>query len=108
MVNHEAVIFDAPSETPDGYGGVEIGWSPQFSDRAHILYLRGGEAVQTARLQGRQPVVLTVRNHNETQLVTTDWRVRNERTGTVYNIRAIVPSDDRRFFEITCESGVAV
>jgi hypothetical protein len=39
--------------------------------------------------------------------VTTDWRVRDVRTGTIYNIRDITPSDDRAFLDFLVQSGVA-
>jgi hypothetical protein len=114
------MAFDAPAPSADGSGGYENGWSERIAKTAaHILYLRGGENVQAARLQGRQPVVVTVYANPETRQITTDWRCRDLRrervdadTGQLvaggYNIRAIVETSDRRFLEITAETGVAV
>lgn len=104
---HERVAFDRPEPQPDGQGGVIDGWCEMFCRWANYRYLRGGETVQAARLEGRQPVVITVRKDGETKQVTTDWRVRDARDGTVFNIRAIMPGD-RGYLEITAESGVAV
>ena len=106
---HQSVAFDAPASADDGLGGTEIGWSEEFTARAHYRFLRGGETVQAARLDGRQPVVVTVRNCSDARMVTNNWRMRDVNTGKVYNVRADpVPSDDRIWMEILVESGVAV
>lgn len=100
--------FASPTEVIDEYGGTQQGWTeeiPQIS--AKLIYLRGGETVQAARLAGRQPVVAVVRRNEATALIQTDWLMRDVRSGVAYNIRAIPPTEDRRYFEITAESGVA-
>lgn len=104
----EFVAFDAPAVSPDGYGGEETGWAEQFNCRARFLYLRGGETVQAARLEGRQPVVVTIRRSPASDAITPAWRMRDVRRGDIYNIRSIVPTDDRKWLELTCERGVAV
>jgi head-tail adaptor len=103
---YEKVAFDAPIETPNGYGGVIQGWEEAVQVRASIKYLRGGEVVQAARLQGKQPVVVTIRRNTTTAMIEPSWRMRDVRTSIVYNIRSIVRSDDRQWLEITAESGV--
>ena len=102
-----AVAFDRPTAAADGSGGTEIGWTEMHACRAAFLWLRGGETVQAARLTGRQPVVVTIWNCAAAREITPDWRMRDARSGTVYNVRTIVPSDDRATLELTCESGVA-
>lgn len=103
---YHKVAFDLIEEVEDGHGGFEP-VKVTFETRAHIRYLRGGETVQAARLEGKQPVVVTVRRSSKTMQVDTDTVMRDARTGTVYNIRAVVPTEDRQFIEITAESGVA-
>lgn len=100
-------IFELVVDVPDGNGGFEKVVT-ELSRRGNIRFLRGGETVQASRLQGKQPVVVTVRNSQKTRQITTDTIMRDARTGTAYNIRAVVPTDDRQFIEITAESGVAV
>lgn len=104
---HYALAFDAPTQTPDGSGGTDAGWAERYACRAHLRFLRGSEAVIAARLEGRQPVVASIRACDAARAITPAWRMRDARNGTVYNIRAIAPSDDRRWVEITAESGVA-
>jgi head-tail adaptor len=103
---YDLVAFDAPTVAPDGYGGTVFGWTEQFVTQANIRFLRGGETVQAARLQGRQPVVVTIRNSTEARNVLPSWRMRDARAGTVYNVRSIVETDNRQFLELTAESGV--
>jgi SPP1 family predicted phage head-tail adaptor len=108
---NERVAFDAMVRSPDGHGGTTTGWgAPEAAVKAwaHFRFLRGGEAVQAARLAGRQPIVVTIRKSAATAQITNDWRMRDVRTDAVYNIRSIVPTDDRGFLELTVEGGVAV
>jgi len=106
------VEFDAPTTIPDGHGGGETGWTaPGDAVKlwANFRFLRGGESVQAARLEGKQPVVITVRNCTQARQIDTSWRMRASRDGTHYNIRSgPVETDDRLYLEITVESGVAV
>lgn len=102
------VKFSQPTVTPDGYAGQVDGFAERFTVWGKIMYLRGTEAVQQARLQSRQPIVLTVRNSSVTNSVTAEWIAQDVGRGVDYNIRTIVPTDDGAFLELTCESGVAV
>ena len=102
----EKFTFSTITEVPDGHHGFdEVETDCRL--RANIRYRRGGETVQAARLTGKQPVVVTVRRSSQTASLTTDDKMRDARTGTKYNIRSVVPTDDRQFIEITAESGVA-
>lgn len=88
--------------------GVQAGWEDAtYTCRARIRYLRGGEAVIAGRLAGRQPVVVTIRRSVGADAVGEDWRLRDLRRSVTYNIRSIVPTEDRAWLEITAESGVA-
>ena len=93
----------------DGRGNEVAGaWKDEFTTAAGLLYLRGSETVLASRLSGRQPVVITVRQNQHTRRITGEWRAKNAKTGELYNIRTIVPTDDRAGFEITAESGVTI
>ena len=104
------VGFDPPLNAGDGHGGIETGWddAARHECRAGFLYLRGGEAVQAARLAGRQPVVVTIRTSAVARTITPAWRMVDLHDDTVFNIRTVVPTEDRRWLELTVESGVAV
>ena len=42
----------------------------------------GGESVDAARLGGKQPYVVTVRNTSQTRQITTAWRLVDARDGS--------------------------
>ena len=104
----ERVAFDAPTSASDGYGGTVDGWTETFACWANFRYLRGGERVMADRLAGVQPIIATIRQGTAAEAITAGHRMRDVRTGTVYNVRTNVPmQDDRGFRELLCESGVA-
>jgi len=104
----ESVAFDSPVETPDGQGGVEEGWLQEYCCRANFRNLRGGETVLQSRLEGTQPVVVTIRSSKCARAIKTDWRMRDTRNDEEYNVRSVVLSDSRQYIELTCERGVTV
>jgi hypothetical protein len=65
-----------------------------FTRAASIIYMRGSETVMAQRLEGQQPVIVTVVNSRQIREVTTADRLVNARDGTVYDIKA-VPRDPR-------------
>ena len=103
----DRVALQRPIQTPDGMGGTETGWQDVAEVWANFRYLRGGETVLASRLQGRLTAVITIRESADTRAVTADWRLRDARKATIWNIRSFIPSDDDAFLELTCESGVA-
>jgi len=104
---YEHIAFDMPTQVSDGQGGTVDDWEEQFQCRAHYRSPRGGETVQAARLEGRQPMGITVRSSSNTRQAKTEWRIRDVHTGTVIQIKAIQRTEDRRYLEILAESGVA-
>lgn len=105
----ERVAFERRAPADDGFGNEVSGeWTEAFRCAARIRPARGGETIQAARLAGKQPVVITVRYNSNTRTVTTDWRVRDTRTETIYNIRSIVnPDEHRAYLDMECDAGVA-
>lgn len=101
-------------DVPD-YGNTlgEFPADPEFDAvPANIKPRLGGEAVLAGRLEGKNLVNITVRQSAATAAVTTDWRAKDERKGTIYNIRSIIDPDEHtpqhgRFWEMLCEKGVA-
>jgi head-tail adaptor len=100
--------LEQPFPMSNGQGGTEQGWTVRHQCWAEVIYLRGGEVVQAARLAGKQPAVVKIRRCTDVAALDTSWRLRDLRSGTIWNIRAIVPTKDRAGLELTCESGVAV
>ncbi len=103
----ERVVFESRSASSDGAGGTTTAWADQFTRWAQYIHLRSGEAVLAGRLAGKHSQVVKVRADSATRTITTDWRLRDRRTGRVFNIRDITHTPDRAFIELLCESGVA-
>lgn len=101
------VAFDKKGQASDGAGGTTTAFVEQFACRAGYVHLRGGESVQAARLEGQHPQVISVRASSQTRAVTTDWRIRDKRTGDVFAIKDITPGLDRQFIDFLCQKGVA-
>lgn len=100
--------FERRVETDDGYGNVVGSWVPEFTVAAHRKWLRGGESVMAARLESKQPVILTIRNSVQARTIGNDWRATDTRDSRVYNIREIPKeSETRGYLEMLAESGVA-
>ena len=75
----------------DGWGNPLPGagdFATRFTVACGMRPRTGGEAVDAARLSGRQPFVVTMRNTTETRQITTAWRLVDAR-------------DENRVFAIT-------
>ncbi len=109
----ESVVIERRAATDDGYGNTVSGdferyWPATGGIAAQVIPLRGGEAVQAARLSGSVTFEVIVRNAAGLADMTTADRVRDLRSGAIYNIRAIVNPDQRgAWLHMTCERGVA-
>lgn len=110
------VRFSRPNQTTDEYGNVTTGWDDLFSVSANISPRLGGETVMAARLTGRQPVIVRVRQTPDTRGVHTDWKVTDITAGadgTAYNIRTVADPymgtvEHGKFLDMLAEAGVAI
>ena len=97
----------------DEYGNPSTGWTDRFTVSGSITAKVGGEAVDAARLAGRQPVIISVRRSPDTRQVTTDWKATEVENGTEFNIRTSIDpnigtSQHGLWLEMIAETGVAV
>jgi head-tail adaptor len=63
---------------------------------------RDDEAIFQARMQGDQPVDVTVRFDRQTAQVTNAWRVVRPSDGRVFNIRSIIYDELRAYITLLC------
>ena len=105
----ERITFERRAEADDGYGNpIAGGWTAQLTVAARVLPLRGTEAVTAARLEGRQPVVITVRASGQARAIGADWRAVDARRGTIYAITAPPAlTEDGAFLDILATTGEA-
>lgn len=101
----ERVAFASETSAADDYGNEVSGYTDQFTVWAGIRFLRGTEPVIAQRLQGVQPVIITVRASSDTNQVDTSWRARDVRSGTVFNIRSVTPTDEPGWIDFLTEAG---
>ena len=100
------VAFDERGRVDRGDGVYVDRWQEKLSVRAGYIHLRGGETVQAARLAGQHTQVIFVRASEQTKEIKTDWPARDVRTGQTFNIREVVLTEDRKWIDLTCQSGV--
>lgn len=104
----EKVTFGERAYLSDGYGGQIGDFADQFTVAARIRPMKGGEDVLASRLTGIQPVIITVRYSSDTRQIAPDWSARDARTGTIYAIKSIMNTDERkRYLDILATSGEA-
>jgi SPP1 family predicted phage head-tail adaptor len=93
----------------DDYGNEMAEWQFQFTIPAGVRARLGGEQVLAARLTGVQPYTVTVRQCDVSTPVSTDWKIHIEDLNLDLAIVSIVdPNDKRAYFDMLCQSGVAV
>jgi len=103
--------FQRRADAPDGWGGTIPGagdFATVFTLDAALRPLRGTETVMQARLQGRQPWVVTVRNCRLMKDVTPAWRLVDARnTNRVFGISAapVDPDGKRQWIDILVTEG---
>lgn len=81
------------------------GWEGDLTVWAKTQYLKGGEGVQQARLQGLQPVILTIRASTASRAINNAWQAVDARDPTrVFNITGVEMTADRAFIQILATS----
>lgn len=65
-----------PVEAVDADGQVVQSWADRGTVWCNWKPRRGGEAVMQARIESRNPAVITVRASMLTRRITSEWRVR--------------------------------
>lgn len=91
--------FSFQSREPDANGDPLGPFATRFTLSTKVIHLRGTEAVMQQRLQGQQPVVLTIREAASTRQITNGWRAVDAVTGYAYGITSVAPGD-RGFLDI--------
>lgn len=107
----ERVAFERRNQVnpdaPHDYGNTLDTWVPEFECAAEYKHLRGSEQVMQARLAGTHTQIIRVRATAFTRSVAADWRVRDVRRGTVFNIRDVTLDPGLAWVDLLVQSGVA-
>jgi head-tail adaptor len=109
-LRRDKVAFDqrAPVDPTAPAGAVQGDWVEQFQEQCNIKWMRGSEQVLAQRLQGINPIVISVRSSALTRQVDATWRARLVRQGNKpLSIRSVIPDQRDFYLEILCEAGVS-
>jgi head-tail adaptor len=97
----EFLIFDKRDEAEDGHGNSEAGWREQFRCAARVVFSKSNaESVIAARLDGRQPVSITIGWSRAASKADTAWRIRDKRTQKIYDITSVAPDEKHQWIDI--------
>lgn len=91
----------------DGWGGIgEAEWQTQFTTSAQLTAMRGSETVMAARITGKQPYVVRVRQSANSRKIRHDWRIVDARSSEVMELRSPIhdPDGKRAYFEFVVEA----
>lgn len=109
----ERLHFQQRGDGDDGMGGPPTAgqgeFATVFTNSASMKPRTGGEGVDAARLNGRQPYVVTVRNTPETRSITVAWQLVDARNES--RVFAVVsppadPDGRNRWLEFLAIEGV--
>lgn len=98
----DKVTFQQRGE--DANGDRLGGWEEGFTVPAELVWLRGSEGAVEARLQGRQPVVIRIRDESRTRGITSAWRAVNARNeAQEFAVKSAAPDRERGFWAVMAE-----
>jgi head-tail adaptor len=105
------IRFDAKVFVDDPGGGTTSSWQPQFTRKAALQMLRGGETVTAQRLAGTQPALIRVIADSQTKQITPAWRavqlLANDAERS-FGLKAVADMEgDNRVITMLCEFGAA-
>ena len=76
-------------------------WVTQVTRDARIQPLKGGEGVQAQRLEGAQPVIITVRRDSVTRTIDNAWRAVDARDATqVWGVTSAIWNEAEDMIEV--------
>lgn len=87
-------------------------WGAGFSVFAKVDWLRGSESAVSNRLQGLQPVTITIRDSEQARTITNAFRAvavsgRQITPGQEFNLTAVTPAQEIGFINIMATAGGA-
>lgn len=87
-----------PVESVDADGQIVQSWAERGTVWCNWTPRRGGEGVLQARIESRNPAIITVRAYGLTRRITSEWRVRID--GREYEVQEDpTETPDRAFLE---------
>jgi len=103
---YESVAFDEPTGTADSFGGTSVSWTERHACRAEIFYGKGDESLKAARQAGRKAYKLRIRSCTAARSITEDYRMRDVRRSTVWNVTEVDAITERSWIYLVIEGPV--
>ncbi|WP_281480483.1 head-tail adaptor protein [Thioclava sp. DLFJ4-1] len=104
----QRVAFDAPGSTVGPGGVVSSTWQRHHECRAQLIYQRGSEVVEAARLEGRPIYKVKIRSCAAARAITTDYRMIDlHRADTAYAVIEVDAITDPMWVYVVVEGGKA-
>lgn len=96
----------------DANGDALGDWDEGFSVFAKVEWLRGSESAVANRLQGLQPVIITIRDSDQARTITNAFRAvavsgRQITPSQEFNLTAVAPAQEAGFINIMATAGGA-
>lgn len=104
---HHRVAFDRRVQTNDGAGNRRGAFQEQFKVWAAFRSRGGSESVMAERLEGRNIIGVYLRSSAQTRKITSDWQMRDARTGEKYAVRIVDAVTDSRWVYLEARTGSA-
>lgn len=98
----QRAAFYEPFEERDADGMLVQSWLLRLTCAAHVTWLRGGETVMAARMQSKNPIIITVRDTPASRTITSEWRA--EIGGKTFALKEDPrPDQERRLLAMLAE-----
>ncbi|MBU0642400.1 MAG: head-tail adaptor protein [Alphaproteobacteria bacterium] len=104
---NESVAFDEPVQSKGAGGVVSTIWTERHACHARVIYQRGSETVEAARLEGRAIYKWKIRSCTAARAITTDWQARDVRRAKGYAVIEVDAITDRAWIYVVVEGGKA-
>lgn len=96
---NEKITIQAPPTTKDAAGQVVGGWTDLVTVWSDIKWQTGAEVLRAGLPVSTVRISAMVRERSDI-----DNTMRLLHKGKLYDIKSVLPSDDRRFMFLVCES----
>ncbi|WP_295537479.1 head-tail adaptor protein [uncultured Thioclava sp.] len=104
----QSIAFDSPQSSVGPGGVIVINWLRQHSCRGKLIYQRGSEVVEAARLEGRPIYKVKIRSCVAARAITTDCRMIDlHRADTAYAVIEVDAITDPMWVYLVVEGGKA-
>jgi len=102
------VAFSKPVPSRQAGGVMTETWQPMHECWAQMIYQRGSEVIEAARLEGRSIYKVKIRACDPARAITTDYKMVDLHRGNLaYAVIEVDAITDRQWVYVVVEQGLA-